>query len=135
MNVVATVTAHAVRVHGALNKVIALHAVLVRGSFGEVRERLFTKLVFFQFPVILQNHPHLKANRPIVIPSIKRIVQRLALRVALEANIRRLHRIETRRVDDVCLRRPPDMRGTGTMAFLAADIPFGHRLRLDVVVH
>ncbi len=52
VNVVAAETAHAVRVHGALHKVVTLHAVLVRGSVREVGKRLLSQLVLFELPVI-----------------------------------------------------------------------------------
>ena len=38
VNVVATEAGDAVRVHHALHKIVALHAVLVRGAVGEMRE-------------------------------------------------------------------------------------------------
>ena len=56
VHVVAAVAAHAVRVHDALHEIIALHAILVRGAVGEMRERLFAEFVLFQLPEILQIH-------------------------------------------------------------------------------
>ena len=46
VDVVAGETSDAMRVHGALHEVVALHAVLVGGAVGKVRERLFAELVF-----------------------------------------------------------------------------------------
>ena len=43
---------HTVRVHGALDIVVALHAILVAGAIGIVRECGCAKLWFFQLPEI-----------------------------------------------------------------------------------
>ena len=54
VNVVAAEARHALRVHHALDEVVALHAVLVRGAVREVRERRLAELVLFELPEVLQ---------------------------------------------------------------------------------
>ena len=46
MRIVATEAGHAPCVHETLNKVVALHAVLVGGAIGEMGERRFAEFVF-----------------------------------------------------------------------------------------
>jgi len=74
MNVVATEAAYAMSVHHALHEVVSLHAVLVRGSVREVGERLFSQLVLFQLPVVPQVPTRLKADRPIVVLPVYRVL-------------------------------------------------------------
>ncbi len=54
MRVVATEAAHTMRVHRALDKIVALHPILMRRAIREVSERLLTGLMLFQFPEILE---------------------------------------------------------------------------------
>ena len=52
----------------ALHEIVPLHAVLVRGSVGKMREGLLAQLVFFQLPEILSDPARLEsrpANRSI----------------------------------------------------------------------
>ena len=53
-DVVAAEAGDAARVHQALHEVVALHAVLVRGAVGKVRERRLAELVLFELPEVLQ---------------------------------------------------------------------------------
>ena len=103
VDIVATEATHAVGVHRALHEIVALHAVLMRGAIGEMSERLLTQLVFFQLPEIFKVHSHLKADRPVVIFAAKRIVERLSLRMALDANVGTLHGVEPGWVNDIRL--------------------------------
>ena len=79
-------------------------------------------------------HPHPEADRPVMILPVERVVKRLTLGSALEANVRCLHGTDAGRIDDTRLRGLPDMGRAGTAAFLTADVSFGHRLGLDNVV-
>ena len=79
MHIVATETLYAARVHHASDEIIALHAVLVSGSVREIHERLFSELVLFQFPEILQPASHMEADRPIIIFALDWILERLPL--------------------------------------------------------
>ena len=74
VNVVATKTSDAVRVHQAGCEIVALHAILVRGAVGKVGEGSLAEFVFFQLPDILERRAGLEAYRPIVIPAIHRIL-------------------------------------------------------------
>lgn len=134
VNVMTAIATDAMRIHRALDEVVSLHSILVARSIGEMCECLLPKFVFFQLPVILQIHPHLKSYRPVIILSAHRIIERLTLRVTLNAHIGSLDRVEPGRVDDIRLRRPAHVSGAGAMAFLTANIPFGHGLGFDVVV-
>ena len=52
VNIMATEARHTARVHYALDKIVALHSILMRGAIGEMRETLFAQLVLFQLPEI-----------------------------------------------------------------------------------
>jgi hypothetical protein len=53
MRIVAAGACDAARVHQAVDEIIALHPVLVRGAVRKVREGGFAELVFFELPVVL----------------------------------------------------------------------------------
>ena len=57
VNVVTTEARHSPRVHQALDEVVALHPVLVRGAICKVREGRLPELVLFQLPEILESTP------------------------------------------------------------------------------
>ena len=57
MRIVATEASHPAPVHHALHEIIALHAVLVSGAVGVVRERRLAQCVFLKLPEILQFKP------------------------------------------------------------------------------
>ena len=52
VNVVATEAAHAVRIHLAGDKIVALHPVLVGGAVREMSEGGLAELVLFELPEI-----------------------------------------------------------------------------------
>lgn len=80
MRVVAIEAGDSTPVHYALNEIIALHAILVRGAVGKVEEiGGRSERVFLQFPEILQPQADLVANGPVVIPGVDRIGERPAL--------------------------------------------------------
>src|SRR5262245_22489926 len=110
-------------IHDAGDKIIALHPILVRRSIREVGERGLTGLLLFQFPIGAQSGTREIAHRPVVVNAIKRSLQWLALRVALDANIRGAHKIEPSGIHDVVLRRLPHVVTAWAVAFLAAYIP------------
>ncbi len=121
VHVMAAKTAHAVGVHLARNEIVALHPVLVRRAIGEMCKRLFPKLVLFQLPEVLKTFPYLKPNRPIVVLAFDGVLQGLALRVALDADVIRLYKIEPSPGSRCSLatasRRGP-LRGRGTFRSL-----------------
>src|SRR5260370_23404008 len=57
------------------------------------------------------------------------------LRMALDAHVICLDGIKPGRIHDVRARRTRYVRAARAMAFLASDIPFGHGLGADVVIH
>lgn len=79
MGVMTAEALHAVRVHHALDEVIALHTVFVSGAIGEMRKRQFAQLVFFQLPEVSQIPAHVEAHRPVVILAFDGILERLPL--------------------------------------------------------
>src|SRR5262245_25504048 len=85
-------------------------------------------------PEVAQPSSLLEADRPVVILALDRIAQRLSLRMTLEAGIAGADEIELRRVDDVGGSRLTDVIAARAVAPLAADVPFGDGLLLDVVV-
>src|SRR5438105_868905 len=55
--------------------------------------------------------------------------------MALDADVIGLQRIEARRIHDAGSAGRPDVIAAWSMALFAADVPFRHRLGLDVVVN
>src|SRR5215510_15042285 len=87
MDIMAAEAGDAAPIHEALHEIISLHAILVTGAFREMRETRLAELVFLQFPVIFQIQPLMKPDRPVVVLSLDRILQRLSLRMALDAGV------------------------------------------------
>ena len=79
VNIVATVAAHAMGVHRALNEIVALHAVLVRRAVGKMREGRLSELVILEFPEVVEVEADMKSDRPIVILPTDRVLERLPL--------------------------------------------------------
>ena len=59
-------------------------------------EGLLAELVLFELPEVLKILAHFEADGPIVILAVDGIGQRLALGMALDADVVGLHEIETR---------------------------------------
>src|SRR5579871_2921340 len=76
----------------------------------------------------------MEPDGPVVILAVDRIAQWLALRMALDAGVVRADKVEPGRIDDIRPARIRRVFAPGTMAALAADVPFLHRLCLDVVI-
>ena len=134
VHVVAGGALHTLQVHLALHVVVALHAVLVRRSFGPMRERRRPQLVFFELPDVGQASAGLVADRPVVVAPLNRIRPRLSLGVALNAHIVGANRSSLAGLT-MDARSRPDMLTASAMASLAADVPLRHRSGLDVVIH
>ena len=79
MRFVASEARDAVSVHEAGDVVVALHAVLMRGSVSKMRERRFAQPVWLQLPIITQLESHVKAHRPVVVFPFDGTGQRSAL--------------------------------------------------------
>ena len=88
-------------IHYALNKVISLHPILVGRAIGVVSKRCLTQLVLFELPELLQLETGMEPDRPVIILALDWIRQRAPLRMALDADIVRLDRIQPRRVQNV----------------------------------
>jgi len=67
MNIVARKAGDPSAVHYALNEVIPLHAILMSGAIGEMREGHFTECVVFELPKIAEVESDAIADRPVVI--------------------------------------------------------------------
>src|SRR6185437_9246398 len=67
VDIMATEAGHTARIHHALHEIVALHAILVGGAIGEMREGLYARLVLFQLPEIAEALAHREPNRPVVI--------------------------------------------------------------------
>lgn len=93
MRIVTAKTCDATVVHQALRKIVPLHPVLVRRAVREMCEGHFPRFVLFQFPVIRKHQTCSVANGPVVILSVDRIGQRLALRMALDTGVIRLDEV------------------------------------------
>ena len=95
---------------------------------------VLAEFVFFQLPEVSQVHADLEADRPVVILPLMGFCKRLALRVALDADVAGLHGIEARGVHDVGAAGAGDVIAARSMAFLAANVPLRDGFGLDVVV-
>ena len=62
-----------------MHEVIALHAILVSGAIGEMREGRFTEGVVFEPPKIAEVEADAIADRPVVILPFNGIGQRAFL--------------------------------------------------------
>jgi len=67
VNLVAVEAANLAVVHVALDIVVALHAVFVRGKIGELVEVGCAGLELFELPVVDETLAHLEADGPIVV--------------------------------------------------------------------
>jgi len=79
MNIVASEASNPSAVHYALHEVIALHAILMSGAIGEMREGHFTESVVFELPKIAELESDAIAHRPVVILPFDGIGQRASL--------------------------------------------------------
>lgn len=122
-------------IHHALHEVVALHSILVRGSIREMGECRLAQLVFLQAPVIVKIPTDVKTDGPIVILPFDRVLQRLALRMTLDADVIRLDIVEPGGIHDIRALRMLNMRGAGSVTLFATDIPLCDSLGLDVIAH
>src|SRR6516162_994081 len=129
-----TKASDATAVHYAHGKIVALHPILVRGAVREIIEVGLAQPAGFELPVVLQVESHLEADGPIVILPFNRVLERPPLRVALDANVVRVHVVQPGRIHDVC-GRIVRVRAPWAVAALAANIPLDHTIRMDVVTH
>ena len=97
VRIVATETRDAARIHQALHEIVALHAVLVGGAVGKMREGGFAELVLLELPEIGEIQPDVKADRPIIVLPVDRISRRAPLRVTLDADVVGMHIVEAAR--------------------------------------
>ena len=104
VHVVAIEARDAAAVHHALHEIVSLHAILVRGAVGKMRESQLAQRVIFQLPVILQIQPHVIADRPVVVFPFDRIAERPPLRVALDAGVAGADVVHARGIQDVVAR-------------------------------
>ena len=67
MRVVAGEAREAVLIHEALDEVVSLHAILVSGAVGIMREGRGSERVLLELPEVPQFEAHLVTNRPVVV--------------------------------------------------------------------
>src|ERR1700693_4169051 len=134
MSVVTSEAGNAVGIHGAGNEVVALHAILVGGSVGEMRERCFAEFVLFQFPEIVQTLAHLESDGPVISLSRGGSSQGLPLRMALYASIGCVNIVEARRVHYIRWRWLLHVLAAWAVTFFAADIPLTHLLGGYIII-
>src|SRR5579864_9288155 len=92
MHVMAVETGYSTPIHNALNEIVALHAVFMRRAFGVVQEvGRGAERAFLQLPMVLQLHPDVIADGPIVVFALNGIRERLPLGVALNAGVAGRH--------------------------------------------
>jgi len=99
MHVMTVETAYSAPIHDALNEIVALHAVLMRRAIGIVQEiGRRTERAFLQLPMVLQLHPDVIADGPIVVLAFDGVRKRLPLGVALNAGVAGRHVIHMGRI-------------------------------------
>ena len=135
MHVVAVIAPKVAMIHGALDKVVPLHPVLVRGQVGVLVEVGRSRFQFFKLPMVGQTFSGKKAYGPVIVFSLDRVVQRLALAVALDANVIPADKVEICRIHNVGSRGVGNVLAAWAMALFAADVPLRHRAGFDVVIH
>ena len=101
MRIVAAEAGHAVLIHRALHVVVTLHAVLVSGAVRPVRSGLLAEHMLFQPPEVGQTISRLITNRPVVVETLDRIADRLALGMTLDTGIHTTHQIDPAVAPDV----------------------------------
>ena len=79
VGVVTTEAGDASVIHDALHEIVSLHPVLMSRVIGEVRERQLAELVFLELPEVLQTATLMKTDRPVVVLTFNRILERLTL--------------------------------------------------------
>src|SRR5580692_184526 len=134
VHVVAIETGYSAAVHHALDEIVSLHAVFVRGTVGEMSKALFAELVVFELPVIAQILAYVIADRPVVIIAPDRTRQRASLRVALDAGVIGADIVHARGIQDVAARGVLDMLASRAVALLAADVPLRYVFGLNIVL-
>src|SRR5580704_572711 len=70
VDVVAIEAGYTAAVHDALDEIVALHAVFVRGAVRKMSEALLAELVVFELPVILQFLANVIADWPVVVTTL-----------------------------------------------------------------
>ena len=105
MRIVASETRNTTAIHQALYKIVALHPVLVRRAVRKMGEGGLSKRVLLELPKIAKMQAHTIPNRPIVVFAFHRIVDRTALRVALDARVIGIDIVHVGRIDDIAARR------------------------------
>src|SRR3954452_16900484 len=110
-------------VHNTLHKIVALHPVFVRGSVREMRESCLPEFVGFQFPVLCKVRTDMKADRPVVVFALNRVRERLALAMALNADVICPNRVETCGIHNGGAARTLYMRGARSVTPFTSDVP------------
>src|SRR5579863_7883398 len=87
VDIVACCTCHAMAVHDALNEIVALHAILMCSTVGEMEEVGFSKRDVFKLPVVRQTKTDAIAHRPVIDFALNEANPRPPLRVALNAGV------------------------------------------------
>ena len=97
VRIVATEAGDAARVHQAGHEVVALHAVLVRRAIGEMGERRLAEFVILELPEVVEVQADVKADRPVIVFALDRVLERPPLRMTLDAGVVRMHIVEAAR--------------------------------------
>src|SRR5215472_2174992 len=113
-------------VHQTGDKIVTLHSILMRRSIRKMCERRFTRFVVLEFPVIAQLLRNIITYWPVVIFPGDGILQRTALRMALDTDVIGCHKTLTDGVHDIRARRMLDMFAPRAVASLTTHIPFCH---------
>ena len=98
-----------------MHEVIALHAILMSGAIGEMREGRFTEGVVFEPPKIAEVEADAIADRPVVILPFDGIRQRASLCMALDASVIGFHVVHPRGIENVAARGMFNMVAAGSV--------------------
>ena len=126
---------YAVAIYHALHKIITLHSVLVRSRVSKVDESGLPESNVLQFSIVCETETNVITDRPVIGFTLNQIAPRLPLRVALNARIVGGHVIHRRRIKNIGARGMSDVLASWSVATLAAHVPLGNLLGVDVVVH
>ena len=87
VDIVASSAGHAMSVHHALHKVIALHPVLVCGAVSEIEEICLSKRGAIELPIVGQSKAHVVPDRPVVGFAFDQTRAWPTLRMTLDADV------------------------------------------------
>jgi hypothetical protein len=91
--------------------------------------------VLLELPKIAKMQAHTIPNGPIVVFAFNRIVERAALRMALDAHVIGIDIVHLRRIDDIATGGMRRVFASRSVAAFTPDVPLRDLFGPDVVIH